>query len=724
MTSSLARYTETLEKSRLIEPDLLARQLAEFQTRQAARPVRDDAAALGLALVTSGLITPWQQERLAQGQSKGFFLGQYKLLGLLGVGGMGAVYLAEHVRMRRRVAIKVLPARLVKDKANLERFHREAQAIASLDHPNIIQAYSVDNEGDLHYLVMQYVEGRDLEQIVNQCGPLDPIRAARFIRQAADGLAHAHARGLIHRDVKPSNLLVDSAPDRDKKLSGVGLDAKKGASETVRILDLGLACAVTSEESAGGPDGEPVVGTTDYLAPEQALGSRDIDGRADIYSLGCTFYFLLTGRPPFPNGTLAEKLVKHQMEQPPEIASLRSGVPAELAAICMRMMAKQPADRYASADDVSEALAEFVPPEPGERGSSTVIRRTKAAAPAAGETWDFSGPSSQELPAAEVSAIRIRQENDRKRMLFVAGGAALALVAVVGIWAATRGGSPTLAQGNERAPAGKRGRFVPASADTLWHGATKADKSGQNGEQKQNQNPPQVVAEPPKPQPAKVPAVVDLSRKQSVFSRVDEARDYTLVYHLTIPEDANFNNHEVPYTVDNRPEIRQPFDRVAYCLELQRRGGEVEFAYVSGDPITQDLGKLGVPCSATNVRVQSPIKNLNVFSNVPGVTTGSGFQGGVEFWDTNYGQGNSAKVPGASDQAFDFGDSFSNSGGYGSMQIHNWDAKQTVLAYNYWGTASGEAGIGNQATGNPDWTFAKNIKAYTLRELYVLVRLK
>ena len=167
-----------------------------------------------------------------------------------------------------------------------ERFLGEARAIAALDHPNIVQAYSVDNDGDRYYIVMEYVDGLDLQRIVEDEGPLDFERAADYIRQAADGLAHAHARKMVHCDIKPSNLLVNQ--------QGV-----------VKILDMGLARLTTEGDQAGGQPDEQVLGTVDYLAPEQALGGPDFDHRADIYSLGCTLYFLLTGHPPFPEGTLA-----------------------------------------------------------------------------------------------------------------------------------------------------------------------------------------------------------------------------------------------------------------------------------------------------------------------------------------------------------------------------------------------------------------------------------
>ena len=255
---------------------------------------------------------------------------------------MSTVYLAEHVLMQRRVAIKVLPDSRVDDTSYLARFHREAQAAAALDHRNIVRAYDVDNVGDIHYLVMEYVEGRDLQQMVKRDGPLEAAVAAEYIRQAAEGLAHAHHAGLIHRDIKPANLLVDR-------------------KNVVKVLDLGLA-RFTDEDRASLTVAydENVLGTADYLAPEQALNSHGVDARADIYSLGCALYYLLTGHPPFPEGTLPQRLMAHQKTPPPDINLERPEVPADLVAICDKMMAKKPDDRYQTAQEVADALADWL----------------------------------------------------------------------------------------------------------------------------------------------------------------------------------------------------------------------------------------------------------------------------------------------------------------------------------------------------------------------------
>ena len=306
-----------------------------------------NSAALAAAMIDKGTITPWQSEKLLQGKFKGFILGRYKLLNLLGKGEMSSIYLAEHTRMKRRCAIKVLPANKVRDTSYLGRFHREAQAVAALDHHNIVRAYDVDTETEggveIHFLVMEYVEGKDIEKLLEVRQQFAVIEAADYLRQAAEGLAHAHEHGLVHRDIKPGNLLVD--------LKGV-----------VKILDLGLARFFrdTETESLTIKHDEKVLGTADYLAPEQAVDSHAVDERADIYSLGCTLYFALTGHPPFTDGTLVQRLLAHQTKAPPSIRKQRPDVPESLVAIVEKMMQKRKDDRYQSAAEVAAALSKWL----------------------------------------------------------------------------------------------------------------------------------------------------------------------------------------------------------------------------------------------------------------------------------------------------------------------------------------------------------------------------
>lgn len=337
-------FLNVVKQSNLVTGDVLKRLISEMQSQGV--PV-DSSRSIADQLVERNLLTRWQADKLLQGKHKGFFLGKYRLLKLLGKGGMSSVYLAEHVLMRRQCAIKVLPTKRVNDTSYLGRFHREAQAVASLDHPNIIKAYDVDKEmekdTEIHFLVMEFVDGRSLQEIVQQDGPLDFQSAAEYIRQSAAGLAHAHQAGMVHRDIKPGNLLIDR--------SGV-----------VKLLDMGLARFFNDgdEESLTVAHDEKVLGTADYLAPEQALDSHSVDARADIYSLGCTFYFLLTGHPPFTEGTLAQRLMSHQTKQPPPVTQDRPDTPSDLLAIIDKMMAKKRDERYQTADEVSDDLADWL----------------------------------------------------------------------------------------------------------------------------------------------------------------------------------------------------------------------------------------------------------------------------------------------------------------------------------------------------------------------------
>jgi serine/threonine protein kinase len=295
------------------------------------------------SFIEQGLLTRWQCDKLLKKKYKGFFLGKYKLLGHIGTGGMSSVYLAEHTLMRRPRAIKVLPQSRLEDSSYLERFYREAQATAALDHPNIVRAYDVDNHRDTHYLVMEYVPGKDLQSVIKSDGPLGFEEAANYIAQAASGLEHAHQAGMIHRDVKPANLLVDSAM-------------------TVKILDLGLALMHDDSELASltQVNKESVLGTADYLAPEQALDSHAVDSRTDIYGLGCTLYYLLTGHVPFPEGTLAQRIAKHQSVMPADIRDDRPDCPQDLVDICCRMIQKRPAERYQSCQEVEQVLTAWL----------------------------------------------------------------------------------------------------------------------------------------------------------------------------------------------------------------------------------------------------------------------------------------------------------------------------------------------------------------------------
>jgi len=376
---------ELLEKSGLIAADSLTKALADFETEVGPEGKGDGAKFLEY-LLRVGLVTEWQSEKLQQGRHKGFFLGNYKLLRHLGSGGMSAVFLSEHKHMRQRRAIKVLPRERVNDSSYLGRFYREARAAAALDHPNIVRAYDVDNDGDNHFLVMEFVEGNDLQKVVSSGGVLPYEIAADYIRQAAAGLAHAHQVGLIHRDIKPANLLIDP----------------KGI---VKVLDMGLARFADDEKQASltKMHDENVLGTADYLSPQQAIDSHNADARADIYSLGCTLYFSLTGHPPFNEGTLTQRLLMHQQKEPPAITVDRPDAPRDLLNICKKMMAKKLEDRYQTAGEVEQALTQWLV----DRGAMRPGQTTGYAAAAAAAGQNVANRQGGNRPGSPPTGQRI-----------------------------------------------------------------------------------------------------------------------------------------------------------------------------------------------------------------------------------------------------------------------------------------------------------------------------
>ncbi|WP_439624632.1 WD40 repeat domain-containing serine/threonine protein kinase [Gemmata sp.] len=328
--------------------------LTAFLNQTALVPADTAPAALVDQLVAGGVLTAFQGKAILLGKCRGFRLGPYRILDQIGSGGMGQVFLAEHAHMRRRVAVKVLPLRLATDKAMVERFYREARAVAALDHPNIVRAHDVGCHRGTHYLVLEYIEGRSLADRLAAGGPLPVGLACAYVVQAAAGLKHAHDKGLAHRDIKPGNILVD----RD----GV-----------VKILDMGLARFFEDERDriTRDLDAGSVMGTADYVAPEQLTDSAAADHRADIYSLGATFYHLLTGRPPF-DGTTTAKLLAHQVRPVAPAHVVRPEVPPAVSAVIERMMAKAPADRYQTVGEVVTELLPYVGTVTDADGAATV----------------------------------------------------------------------------------------------------------------------------------------------------------------------------------------------------------------------------------------------------------------------------------------------------------------------------------------------------------------
>ncbi|HEY5314739.1 MAG TPA: protein kinase, partial [Pirellulales bacterium] len=339
MSASIARFLASLSNSGIASHDEAESFAAEIPPDQRGQ----DADAFARELVRQGKLTRYQAAAVYQDKTDGLLLGNYLVLDKLGAGGMGQVFRARHRRMERVVALKVLPKKALSAPDAIARFQREAQAAAKLTHPNIVTAHDFDEANGQHFLVMEYVEGSDLASQVKQHGPLSVAQALDCILQAARGLEHAHAEGVVHRDIKPSNLLVD----------------KKG---TLKILDMGLARIsdpLADPAAAPGADltqSGSIMGTIDYMAPEQAMDSRQADARSDIYSLGCTLHYLLTGRPPYGGDTVLKRLTAHQQSAIPLLSSTRPNIPPGLDEVFARMMAKRPAARFQTAKELIAAL--------------------------------------------------------------------------------------------------------------------------------------------------------------------------------------------------------------------------------------------------------------------------------------------------------------------------------------------------------------------------------
>ena len=389
-------FVNLLERSGVVDPDSLKPAIAALKKKAKAAGKEVTTSRLVKYLIECELITQWQADKFLAGKYKGFFLGKFKLLRHLGSGGMSSVYLARHKISDQLRAIKVLPRKKVADKSYLDRFYLEARIAASLNHPNVVRIYDICEEDGVHYMVMEYAKGEDLLELVTRTGPLKFAEAAKYIVDACEGLKHAHEKELVHRDIKPANLLL-------------------GEDQSVKLLDLGLALVnQDDDESLTVLYNEKVMGTADYLAPEQAVNSHAVDLRADIYSLGCTLYFLLVGHPPFPKGSLAQRIANHQSTQPPCLSTLREDVPEKLLEIVEAMMCKDPDERMQTCNDVQVALENFLTTD-GIPETVTLIEQpdsTEGAAASDKKTKSKSD-SSNELNSLEIDTSRKKRKSKK-----------------------------------------------------------------------------------------------------------------------------------------------------------------------------------------------------------------------------------------------------------------------------------------------------------------------
>ncbi len=348
------RFIKMLAQSGLVNREVLRRLLTTIPTA-----VRHHSAKLAESLVEQQVLTSFQATKLLQGTWHGLVLGPYQVLAPLGRGGMGTVYLVRNTRAMKGekltgsdaqlkqatlpglVALKVLPPKRAKEEQRtLARFLREMDMCQRVSHPHLTKTFDAGEIEGVYYIAMEYIRGVSLSQLVKANGPLPAERAARLFSELAAGLSHAHSKGLIHRDLKPSNIMVTP--------NGHG-----------KILDLGLAIMLDErlpvDKTIVGGQGY-VVGTMDYIAPEQVDNPTEVDARADLYALGCSLFFALTGQPPFPGGTSIQKMQRHRLEYAEPIPDLNPTVPVEFARIVENLMQKKPAKRYRSAEQVRQAL--------------------------------------------------------------------------------------------------------------------------------------------------------------------------------------------------------------------------------------------------------------------------------------------------------------------------------------------------------------------------------
>ncbi len=377
---TLAQFVQNLVASGLMTEDEIQTVLDDSPGEVSPHTAKD----LAKLLHSQQRLTRFQTQAVYQGKTRGLVLGNYVVLEKLGRGGMGQVFKARHRRMERIVALKMLPAGTARSPAALKRFQREAKAAAQLSHPNIVTAYDADEADGIHFLVMEYVEGQDLAALIKKQGPLSAATAVDYIVQAGQGLDYAHRHGVVHRDIKPANILLDC----------------EGA---IKVLDMGLARV---ESGAIGDEAltstGQVMGTLDFMAPEQAFDTSNVDARTDIYSLGCTLYFLLAGHSPFGGDTMTQKILAHREEPIPSLRELRSDVSENLEGIFRQMLAKSPAERQASMAEVVEQLSQSL-----TTGDDPLQDLEEPAI--VGETGDIFADVTEDTSISDASSISLER---------------------------------------------------------------------------------------------------------------------------------------------------------------------------------------------------------------------------------------------------------------------------------------------------------------------------
>jgi serine/threonine protein kinase len=436
-----ATFLDHLRRSKLLSPE----QIGELADRHPGAP----PAAIARALVAKNLLTAYQAQQLLAGNARGFLLGPYRILDFLGQGSAGSVFRAEHITLGRVAAIKVFKPEAFASNEAYHFFQREVQATALLDHPNLVTAYDAGESRGVYFLVMEYVDGPSLRKMVRRDGPLPVGLACEIVRQTALGLQYAHERGMVHRDIKPANLLIRHAPGwksrhSSKSTPSLALGAPRLA--LVKVLDFGLArLGNGNNPAAEAPtlalQPKVMIGTADYISPEQADDVHAVDIRSDLYSLGCTFYFALSGEVPFPGSTALEKLVKRLTEEPAPLRDKRPEVPAAVSAIVQRLMARDPSQRFQTPAEVAEALGPYCVRQGPETSKAEVATRYSLNTPAdsdaePGTGWvlELAFPREDDTaaqPPAPASGQKRRNRPRGKWKVLLAAVAALILTMAV-----------------------------------------------------------------------------------------------------------------------------------------------------------------------------------------------------------------------------------------------------------------------------------------------------
>jgi eukaryotic-like serine/threonine-protein kinase len=361
---------------------LSERQFEKLEASMARGEYPAEPEELADRLVKEGILTEYQARQFQKGKADALLFGRYVILDFLGKGTMGKVYKAWHKMMGRTVALKILDSRYIANTRSLQRFQREMQLVGRLDHPNVIRAFDADRIGDCHFIAMEYASGLTLQDLLKQRGALPPVDVVYFISQAAEGLAHAHERGVLHRDIKPSNLMLT--------------DGRK-----LKVLDFGLGTLLEKEEAPAALTAAGItVGTPDYISPEQARMVK-IDGRSDLYSLGCTMYHLLSGQLPFKGESSMDCIVGRITGQAVPIGEVRPGLPSRLVQTLEKMMATNPEDRYQTADEAASTLRSLLRPKNASAGRSA----PSAAPRSAPNSASSSAPSSEPTPPSPETVI-------------------------------------------------------------------------------------------------------------------------------------------------------------------------------------------------------------------------------------------------------------------------------------------------------------------------------